>query len=368
MEDFKYLAIVEWVKKVIADEQLPAGKRFYSENELCDIHGVSRQTVRQALAMLESQNVLWRRRGSGTFVKGSGYNASVPSNVCNVGVISTYFSDYIFPSIVTGIERVLKSNSIGMQLSITHNQVGEESRALEAMLAQNIGGLIVEPSKSALPNPNLRLYEEIRSNRIPLVFFNAKYPWADFPCVAMDDVAAGRIITDHLFDLGHTKIAAIFASDDIQGHNRCRGFMESFENHGIKQTEQNVIWYSTDEKKSLFTFSEKRIADVLRSSTAVVCYNDSLAISLLDFCKKQNISVPEELSVTGIDDSKLASVCDVPLTTVHHPHQLLGETAAQKLLDIINSPRNAGDDILIQPKLIKRRSAIKLSDMPVKQK
>src|SRR5574344_826852 len=344
MEDFKYLAIVDWVKNCINDEHIAAGERFYSEKELCDIHGVSRQTVRQALMVLENQNVLWRKRGSGTFVKSS-KNTAVGNNF-TVGVISTYFSDYIFPSIVTGVERVLKANNIGMQLSITHNQVFEESQALKTMLAQNVKGLIVEPSKSALPNPNMSLYEEIRSLKIPLVFFNAKFPWPDFPCVAMDDVMAGRLVTDHLFVLGHKKISGIFALDDIQGHKRYQGFMESFEKHKISTAEQNVIWYSTSEKQTSCALSGDRINALPERSTAVVCYNDSLAVGLRDCCKKQGIRVPDDISITGIDDSKLASVCDVPLTTVRHPHQLLGEKTAEKLLEAIENPGASSGDVL----------------------
>ena len=68
MEDYKYLAIVEWVKEYIAKEKLRPNDRFLSEKELCAIHGVSRQTVRQALKCLESDNILCRVRGSGTFV------------------------------------------------------------------------------------------------------------------------------------------------------------------------------------------------------------------------------------------------------------------------------------------------------------
>lgn len=359
MDDFKYMTIVEWVKDYIKKEHLAPGARFYSEKELCDIHNVSRQTVRQALMVLENQDVLRRKRGSGTFVKSAGsktYSASARN--CNVGVVSTYFSDYIFPSIVTGIEKVLKNNNVGMQLSITHNQVFEESKALKTMLEQDIRALIVEPSRSALPNPNVKLYEKIKELNIPLVFFNAKYPWADFPCVAMDDVAAGRIAAEHLIQLGHTKIGGVFAFDDIQGHKRYQGFLSAFEQHGIALEEQDVMWFSTCEKKEFFT-REDRIKGLLERVTAVVCYNDSHAVSLLELCKKWNVRVPEDLSVVGIDDSKLAKICEVPLTTVRHPHQLLGERAAQKILEMIENPEKQFRDVLYEPELVERESTRK---------
>lgn len=360
MDDFKYITIVEWVKDYIKKEQLAPGTRFYSEKELCDIHNVSRQTVRQALMVLENQDILRRKRGSGTFVKNTGVKSySTVARNCNVGVVSTYFSDYIFPSIVTGIEKVLKNNNVGMQLSITHNQVFEESKALKTMLEQDIRALIIEPSRSALPNPNIKLYERIKELNIPLVFFNAKYPWADFPCVAMDDVAAGKIATEHLIQLGHSKIGGIFAFDDIQGHKRYQGFLSAFEKHGISLEERDVMWFSTGEKKDFFE-REDRMKDFLERVTAVVCYNDSHAVSLLELCKKWNVRVPEDLSVVGIDDSKLAKICEVPLTTVRHPHQQLGERAAQKVLEMITNPEKSFQDVLYEPVLVERQSTRKL--------
>ena len=355
MDDYKYSAIVDWAKKYILENNLEADARFLSENDLCAIHNVSRQTVRQALKVLESEGVIVRMRGSGTFVKAAEPKPE-PSSRQNVGIISTYFSDYIFPSIITGIEGVLKQNNIGIQLAITHNRVFEETQAIENMLTQGICGLIIEPSKSALPNPNIKLYEEIKARNIPIVFFNAKYPWSDAPCIAMDDVLAGKIVTDHLFNNGHRNISAIFSLDDMQGHNRYHGFMNSCEEHGLKTAEQNVIWYSTAERDDLFTVNEKKIQAMLDNSTAVVCYNDKLAVDLLGFCRQKGLSVPDDISVVGIDNSKLSTICDIPLTTVQHPHQELGKAAAEKLVSIIRDPLCKCEDVIFTPQLITRDS------------
>ncbi len=354
MEDYKYSVIVEWAKAYIADNKLKSDDRFLSENELCSLHNVSRQTVRQALSKLESEGVIRRVRGSGTFVAGD-VQTSLPQRK-NVGVVSTYFSDYIFPSIVTGIEKVLRENNIGMQLAITHNQVSEEAQALKNMLAQGVSGLIVEPSKSALFNPNTALYEEIQKKNIPVVFFNAKYPQVDFPCVAMDDIAAGEQVTEYLLEQGHKRIAGIFALDDMQGHNRYQGYIKSCVKFGVANAENSVLWYSTDERNELFSVSEKRIMKLLDGVTAVVCYNDKLAVDLLKFCGEKGICVPKNLSVTGIDDSKLATLCDVGLTTVRHPQQKLGEATAEKLIELMNNPAADRNDVIFAPELAVRNS------------
>ncbi|MBR6044944.1 MAG: GntR family transcriptional regulator [Ruminococcus sp.] len=360
MDNYKYLAIVDWVKQYIASEKLGPNDRFLTEKQLCTIHGCSRQTVRQALMMLESENVICRVRGSGTFV--SGRPAPQPGTQAkkSIGVISTYFSDYIFPHIVTGIESVLNDAGYAMQLAITHNQVLEETQALENMLSQGVQGLIVEPSKSALPNPNAGLYAELRRSDIPVVFFNAKYPWADFPCAAMDDETAGRIVTDYLISCGHRSIAGIFALDDIQGHKRYSGYMKSCLENNIAGWENNVFWFATSDRSSMFRFAKGKLLDLIDSVSAVVCYNDRLAISLLQMCKEKGIRVPQDLSVVGIDDSRYASICDVPLTTVHHPHSKLGEAAAELLLGTIDRRIMLPEDRIFVPELVIRDSVAKV--------
>lgn len=356
MEGYKYLTIVEWVKDYISAEQLSPGDRFLTEMELCSIHNVSRQTVRQAMMKLENEGVITRVRGSGTYV---GKQAAVrPSEPGSIGVISTYFSDYIFPHIITGIENVLNEAGCNIQIATTHNRVSEETQALKRMLANNVRGIIAEPSKSALPNLNSALYREITDSGIPLVFFNAKYEWSAAPYVAMDDIAAGRIATDHLFDCNHTKLCGIFVLDNIQGHKRYHGFAESCAAHGITADEQNILWYTAEDSTKLFSYEKRRLLDMLKRSTAVVCYNDMLAIELLKFCRDNDIRVPEDISVVGIDDSRYAAICDVPLTTVRHPHSKLGEAAAELLLKCLSEPEAKQEDILFTPELIVRKSVI----------
>ena len=361
MDNFKYMAIVDWAKDYIASEGLKPDDRFLTEKQLCTIHGVSRQTVRQAMMKLESENIISRVRGSGTFVtaRAAAASESQPATAKkSIGVISTYFSDYIFPHIVTGIESVLGDVGYTMQLSITHNQVLEETQALESMLSSGVCGLIVEPSKSALPNPNIALYQKIKESGIPLVFFNAKYPWASFPYASMDDVAAGRKVTDFLFECGHKNIAGIFALDDIQGHKRYSGFMESCLSHNVKGSEKNVFWFATADKNSIFKYAKDKFLDMFSSTTSVVCYNDMMAINLLRFCKENGIKVPEDLSVVGIDDSRYATICEVPLTSVHHPHKKLGNAAAKMLVGMIERGDTVCEDEIFEPELIVRDSVI----------
>ena len=111
---------------------------------------------------------LYRVQGKGTFVNRR------PDEKINstktIGVITTYLSDYIFPSIIRGIDSVLSINGYNIVLGCTYNQHEKERLCLENFKNQKIDGLIVEPTKSALPNPsNIELYKEISNEGIPIL-------------------------------------------------------------------------------------------------------------------------------------------------------------------------------------------------------
>ena len=173
--DAKYRQVVEWVRDNIENGTLKSGDRLMSEMELSEQFGVSRQTIRHATGELVNEGLLTRVKGSGTYIGGAAEPA-LPKRekTMTIAVVSTFYESYIFPDTLKGIERVLSQNDYMMQVTFTDNRLYREEAILRSILEKdNIDGLIVEPTKSALPNPNLRYYEEIRSRNIPVIFFNA---------------------------------------------------------------------------------------------------------------------------------------------------------------------------------------------------
>ena len=133
--------------------------------------------------------------------------------------------------------------------------------------------------------------------------------------------------------------------------------MNSLIEHNIPMPEKRVLWFPAAEQSALFANSGAELSALLDDSTAVVCYNDGLAVELLRFCRQQGRNVPGDLSVVGIDDSNLARICEIPLTSVQHPKEQLGETAATILLEQMSNPTLKVKDTLFLPKLIKRASS-----------
>ena len=223
----------------------------------------------------------------------------------------------------------------------------------------DVDGIIVEPTKSGLPNPNISMYHDIMHRGIPLIFFNAAYPEESFPVVSLNDTAAGALAVNYLIRAGHQKIGGLFQSDDIQGRLRYSGFLQALMKANISLNGENIIWYTTEDIEDLPLYPE-RIIKRLTGCTGVVCYNDQIGAKLVKILRQAGIAVPEQISIVSIDNSDIASMCEVPLTSIANPVNLLGETVAQNILTLIQNPHfDAG--VQFVPEIVERDSVKKLA-------
>ncbi len=359
---YKYVDIVEWAKGQIASGVFAPGKKFFSEAELCKAFGVSRQTVRRALDVLAQGGYITRVQGSGTYVAGEQpvnryrFEEGRTSSM-TVGIITTQLDDYIFPGITRGIESVLSAEGFLVQLISTKNVVSGETRALQQMLDSPIAGLIVEPTKSGLPCHNLKLYQAILQKGVPLVFTDSRFAeLSHVPCVCLDDERVGYQATAHLLDMGHRRIAGIFSHTNRPGHGRYLGYARALTERGIPLQDDFVHWYSYENYRQII--HGKQLRECLDGCTAVLCYNDQLALMLVEIYRESGRHVPEDLSIVGIDNSELAKFA--ALTSVNHPGDQLGEAAASLLIAMLGGTE--GRDILFQPELVIRGSVQKMED------
>lgn len=352
----KYQKLRDYIIETIESGKIPVGEKIYSENELAECFEISRNTVRQAIGELVNDGWLYRVQGKGTFVNRKPLDIRESSKT--IAVVTTYLSDYIFPSIIRGIDNILSVNNYSMILSCTYNQHEKERLCLENLLNQNIDGLIVEPTKSALPNPNIGLYRRFSERGIPVLFIHGGYRELDYSYIVEDDNEAGYLAAKHLLELGHKKIAGIFKMDDIQGHLRFSGLQKAYAEAEVPLSDSRVMWFETNDMNIRFNSSDKQLENLLINSTALVVYNDQIAIKIIDLLRERRIKIPEDISIVSFDDSELALASETKLTTVAHPKEVLGEEAAKAIINMIERKKDYFD-LKIMPKLVVRDSTQK---------
>ncbi|MEG1886694.1 MAG: GntR family transcriptional regulator, partial [Oscillospiraceae bacterium] len=188
----KHKIISEWIVSRISSGEFSQGDKIPSENELAERFSFSRQTVRQAIANLESGGILVRIKGCGTFVGNA--PTRFREKTYTLGVVISCLDDYVFPSILQGIENYLTKNGYLLSFGITYNKLQNEANALSAMIKKGVDGIIVEGTKSALPNPNAAIYKQLKDENTPFIFINGYYENIGDGYVVTDDVAGGSIM------------------------------------------------------------------------------------------------------------------------------------------------------------------------------
>ncbi len=341
----KYQGITDIIRQQILEGTYPPGSQLPTESQLCESFSASRQTIRQALQQLVDEKLIIRRQGSGSRVIGSNLslNKAVTSNHRKtIAVVPTYISDYIFPGILREIESVLSDNNCSPVLFSTHNHVSTERKVLQRLLAlPELDGILVEGTKTALPNPNLDLYRKLQQRGIPMIFMHGNYPDLENSVSVLDDnFNGGYELVKYLHKKGHSHIAGFFKSDDIQGHQRYAGYVTAMRDLGLHLDDRKIFWYNTEQKKMLRGNHSRMWQDIqenlLNDCSAIVCYNDEIASYLLQTLQRNGVKVPDTVALVSFDNSQYSEMGPCHITSLSHGKYNVGCMAAQLLIDKLN--------------------------------
>ncbi|SFE75383.1 GntR family transcriptional regulator, arabinose operon transcriptional repressor [Paenibacillus algorifonticola] len=349
----KYQIIIDDIKSNILSGTYKAGEQISTESALQSSYNVSRQTVRKAILELSNEGFLRSEKGSGTYVS-SQYRSRSGGNAAKktIGVITTYISDYIFPSIIRGIEGRLNEDNYSLLLASTNNDIMQEKKALEMMLSYGVDGLIIEPTKSNLYNPNIAYYLSFKEQEVPFTMINAYYEELEVPFFCLDDVQSSYLATRELIAKGHSQIGIIAKMDDLQGKYRMKGYIKALGEAKLRLHPEQVLSFDTATKPDLSTNLEEFLNDNRDVLTALVCYNDEVGLEVVNVCRRLGISIPDELSIIGQDNSYIAKNANIKLTTLTHPQEQMGRDAADWVIKNLQGKKDLPTTTYYQPVLI----------------
>lgn len=355
----KYFTLMEELKEKIISGRIQPGEKLPSENQFTVQYSLSRHTVRKALSLLEQEGYIEACHGKGTFCSEKMRHMKKSRNIA---VVTTYISDYIFPRLIQGMDNVLSEQGYSIILKNTGNSRQKEAKCLEELFQKDIDGLIIEPSKSQLSCRHPGLYENLEKYQIPYIFIQGIYTeMKDKPHILMDDARGGYLVTKYLLEQGHRRITGFFKADDIQGIQRHKGYVRALQEAGIPYDPDLVVWFHTEDRRSKPSMMVKEMVKTGSLPHGIVCYNDQIAVQVIESLEDCGLQVPKDISVTGYDNSLYAQR-GTGITTIAHPQERLGEMAAELILEKINGVSEADSKVerLIQPELIVRGSCRRL--------
>ena len=330
----KYLRLAAELRQLCASLQQQGETRLPGELALCESYHCSRETVRRALALLSDEGLIDRMHGSGTYLSAGADRGR------RIAVVTADLDTYLYPQLYRDLEKVFSAQGYTVEAYASGNRVMEERAILEKLLADPPAGILLEGAKTALPSPNLDLLGRIEGRKLPLVYLHAGFPVPEgAPCIQDDNAGGARLLTRYLLDKGHRQLAAVLKSDDRQGHERYEGFLSTLCQAGLAVREERIFWFDTAQREALLAGRDEWLYAFLRrrlpGCTAVLCYNDEIAYSLIHCLRAEGLRVPEEVAVVSFDNSHYCTSGPVSITSLAHERHQMGSTAAEALLKLI---------------------------------
>ncbi|MFI2721177.1 LacI family DNA-binding transcriptional regulator [Streptomyces collinus] len=259
-----------------------------------------------------------------------------------VGVLLNDLRNPWFVDLLDGLNSLLHANGLHMLLADARLNRRTGQDPADPLLDLRVDGLVVV---GTLPDPApLGAVAE----RIPVVLAGSREPAPPgVDVVAGDDERGARLVTEHLIGLGHRRIAHI-AGYGAVGELRRGSFEAAMRRHGLG--ERAVVEPSDMTEEGGYRTTVRLLSGPERP-TAVFAVNDMAAIGVLSAAEELGLRVPRDLSVVGYDNTSIARLRHVWLTTVDNTSHEIGRRAARCLLERFEGPGGAGRTQLAMPTL-----------------
>ena len=263
----------------------------------------------------------------------------------SVGVMFFDITDPFCTPILRGIENGLYQASHLPIFADAHNQRNRFERYLEMLLERHVEALIVVANWLFV---DIHLLADFGKRNIPAATIGWELPGDTISSVIVDNETGGRLALEHLYQLGHRKIAFIRGPKTlIDSAPRWKGIQKFASSVGL-EIDANLVLQLPDsfDPNSSFEGGQRLTEELLqrrKKFTAMMAFDDLAAMGAIRALTKAGVKVPEQCSVVGFDDVALAAISAPTLTTVRQPLEAMGNLAVNIVMEGINAAQEKRD-------------------------
>lgn len=269
-----------------------------------------------------------------------------------IGLIVPTVDQAIFAELIQSFSTAVEEKGFTILLASHGYSLEREYALTRKMLEHRVDGIgLIGVEHSA------DTFELLKQQNVPSILLWNYAKEAPFPCVGSDNYIAGHQIGQHVANLGHKRIAAIFPPQEgnDRASLRLRGVTDALRSYG---KEIHKDWYlETPYSVAAAKAAALSLVSSLDRPSAIICGNDVLAWGALHALSSAGIDVPMEMSVTGIGDFNGSKDFEPPLTTVRIPARTIGKKAAKAIVQLIVTSGLAEVGSLVMPELVVRNTS-----------
>lgn len=272
-----------------------------------------------------------------------------------IGVLFPDVSSMLSSEILRGIENI--AHELGHSVIVCHtDSSGKRTKKyLQLLNEKRVDGILY------VSEVMTKEYDEIMKKMgIPVVLISSESLEFQLPYVKVNDRSAVFSATQHMIQQGHEKLGMISGpkEDRIAGYPRAQGFLEALQHYGLRASEEQILYTNGFTYEDGFNSLEP-ILSRFPDLTAIVATSDDVAVGVISAAYKLGIKIPDQLSVIGYDNIKIAQMIIPPLTTVAQPLYEMGQTGAEMLFHSIDTGKTVESRIMPH-RIIERESVKKI--------
>jgi LacI family transcriptional regulator len=271
-----------------------------------------------------------------------------------LGVLVPRLTDIVLSTIYEGLDASAEFLGYQTVVANTFDRSEEQRRRAEMLLARRVDGLILGDAR--IEDAYL---DELAARQVPFALVSRSHP--PYDSVTCDDLAGGRLVGDHLADLGHRRIGIIAGEPHATtGRDRTQGCLEVLRRRGVDVPSSRIVHSTFDAHGG--HAATHRLMEGSAAPTAIFAVNDMTAIGALGALRDLGHRPGTDVAVVGFNDISIAAQLPVPLTSVRSPLTEMGAEAARLLVDRLQQPRQGTQErapiqVRLAPQLFVRASS-----------
>jgi LacI family transcriptional regulator len=261
------------------------------------------------------------------------------------------FSDPFFSELLAGIGNESSANGFDLLVSTQAPGPDEDAAYRRMVDGHRVDGLLLARTRENDPRITFLVERDF-----PFVAFGRTGQGFDFPYVDEDGILGMKLVTQHVIDLGHRRIAFIAAPPELTfATYRLAGFRQAMDENGLSPDESLIVVGDLTQRNGYRLAGE--LLDRPDPPTAMLACNDLMALGAMAAAQERGLIVGQDIAITGFDDIPPAQYSHPPLTTVHQPINRIGRMICEMLIQSIRGEDLAERHVLLRPSVVVRRSS-----------
>ena len=272
-----------------------------------------------------------------------------------VGLVVPDLVHPFFGEFAKSLGGALRESGLALVLASSEEDPKIERQEIRTLLNRGVDVLLVASCQTKTPKGSL-----FGGEGTPFLLIDRNFPALSANFVGSDDVKVGELATHHLIEIGRKRIAHIGGEGISPSVGRLEGYRKALASARIKVPRNFVVTRQRTEEKG-DSAGYQAMQELLNRETrpdAVFCYNDLTAIGAMKAAEEIGLRIPQDVAFVGCGNLRYAEYLKVPLTSIDHETDRMGQIAAKLALDLARTPAQPPQTILLEPKLIVRQSSV----------